>query len=104
MDWKTMAFRDVVDEEFKNNSLMHVISVGDAEYEYQALIALNDIKDTETIKYLKSVRFIKNPSHDTLIEQLEVLNIAIPDVWLKRNHLDLLFDTHASINKKRQNK
>lgn len=104
MDWKVMAFHDVVDEEFQDNSLMHVISVGDAEYEYQALIALNKMKNEETTKYLKSVRFIKNPSHDTLIEQLEVLNFAIQDVWLKRNHLDLLFDTHASINKKKKHK
>lgn len=106
MDWKTMAFHDVVDEEFSDDSLMHVISVGDAEYEYQALIALNKLKSNETKKYLKSVRFIKNPSHDTLIEQLEVLNYAIPDVWLKKNHLDLLFDTHISINKRKskQNK
>ena len=100
MDWKTMAFRDVVDEEFKNNSLMHVISVGDAEYEYQALISLNSNQNKETEKYLKSVRFVKNPSHDVLIEQLEVLNNAIEDVWLKQNHLDLIFDTHLSIDKK----
>ena len=104
MDWKTMAFHDVVDEEFDNDTLMHVISVGDAEYEYQALITLNN-KNKKAKKYLKSIRFIKNPSHDTLIEQLEVLNNAIPDVWIKKNHLDLLFDTHSSINKQnKQNK
>lgn len=106
MDWKKMAFHDVVDEEFQNSSLMHVISIGDAEYEYQALIALNDMNNTKNLttnptKYLKSIRFIKNPSHDTLIEQLEVLNGAIQDVWVKKNHLDLLFDTHVSINKKK---
>lgn len=109
MDWKVMAFRDVVDDEFKDNSLMHVISVGDAEYEYQALIALNNHNNNYdklngVTKYLKSVRFVKNPSHDALVEQLEVLNIAIQDVWLKKNHLDLLFDTHTSINKKKKKK
>lgn len=102
MDWKMMAFHDVVDEEFQDESLMHVISVGDAEYEYQALIALNKKKNTGEKKYLKSVRFVKNPSHDTLIEQLEMLNLAIQDVWLKKKHLDLLFDTHTSINKKKK--
>jgi len=103
MDWKVMAFHDVVDEEFQNESLMHVISVGDAEYEYQALIALNKKTNGEK-KYLKSVRFIKNPSHDMLIEQLEMLSFAIQDVWLKKTHLDLLFDTHTSINKKKNKK
>lgn len=102
MDWKVMAFHDVVDEEFQNESLMHVISIGDAEYEYQALIALNKKKNGEK-KYLKSVRFIKRPSHDSLIEQLEMLNFAVEDVWLKKRHLDLLFDTHSSINRKKKN-
>jgi hypothetical protein len=98
MDWKIMAFRDIIDDEFKNASLMNVISVGDAEYEYQALISLNSRKK-EIKKYLKSVRFVKNPSHDILIDQLEVLNDAIPDVWEKYNHLDLKFD-HVSNRKK----
>lgn len=94
MDWKTMAFRDVVDEEFQNNMIINVISVGDAEYEYQALIALNKQKEN-TPKYLKSVRFMKNPTHDTLIDQLEVLHLAIPEVWEKNEHLDLKFNLHS---------
>jgi hypothetical protein len=44
MDWKMMAFRDVVNDEFKDKKLMNIISIGDAEYEYQALIALNQQK------------------------------------------------------------
>lgn len=103
MDWKVMAFHDVVDEEFQSDSLMHVISVGDAEYEYQALIALNK-KEHDHIKYLKSIKFVKNPSHDTLIEQLEILGSTIQDIWSKKAHLDLLFDTHASIDKKKNKK
>jgi hypothetical protein len=95
MDWKMMAFRDVVDEEFKNDYITNVISIGDAEYEYQALIALSNRK-RNTPKYLKSVRFMKNPSHDTLIDQLEVLSVAINAVWEKQNHLDLLFNLHSS--------
>lgn len=99
MDWKTMAFRDVVDEEFQNNIVINVISVGDAEYEYQALIALH--KQPKNLpKYLKSVRFMKNPSHDTLIDQLEVLNSAIGEVWEKNEHLDLKFNLHSSQKKR----
>ena len=93
MDWKIMAFRDVVNTEFTNTNLMNVISVGDAEYEYQALIALNQEKKGIK-KYLKSVKFIREPSHDTLIDQIEVLNFAIDDVWGKCEHLDLKFDIH----------
>ena len=87
-DWKKMAFKDVIDIEFNKESIINVISVGDAEYEYQALIALNKKKGT---KYLKSIKFVKEPSHDILIDQLEVLNIAIPNIWNKQKHMDLKF-------------
>lgn len=99
MDWKTMAFRDVVDEEFKNSLLMNIISVGDAEYEYQALISLNN-GNKGVKKYLKSVRFMKNPSHDTLIDQLEVLSLAMPEVWSTDTHLDLKFNLFSSIKRR----
>lgn len=98
MDWKIMAFRDLIDDEFKNSSLMNIISVGDAEYEYQALIALNNRKK-QVKKYLKAVRFMKHPTHDILIDQLEVLSDAIPHVWKKNDHLDLKFDHFSHVNK-----
>lgn len=91
MDWKMMAFRELIDKEFKNAGLMNIISVGDAEYEYQALIALNK-RRKESKKLLKSIRFMRYPSHDDLIDQLEVLNNAIPKIWNKDKHLDLKFN------------
>lgn len=97
MDWKMMAFRDTIDKEFKNVSLMNIISVGDAEYEYQALIALNDRKKG-TKKYLKSIRFMKDPTHDILIDQLKVLSDAIQKIWDKDTHLDLKFNQIEKTN------
>jgi len=87
-DWKKMAFRDVIDIEFQKSNIINVISVGDAEYEYQALIALNKKRGK---KYLKSIKFMREPSHEILIDQLEVLNMAIPKIWNKEQHLDLNF-------------
>lgn len=98
MDWKILAFRDVIKDEFQNTSLINIISIGDAEYEYQALINLNNW-NTKTKKILKSVRFMKDPSHDILIDQLEVLNNAIPNIWNKQNHLDLKFNCFSKIKK-----
>ena len=98
MDWKTMAFRDIIDKEFDDVSVMNIISVGDAEYEYQALIALNK-RNKGITKYLKSIRFMKDPTHDILIDQLEVLIDAIPNIWNKYNHLDLKFDHFSNVNK-----
>ena len=82
IDWKTMAFRDIVDEEFQDSSMMNVISVGDAEYEYQALISLYK-KDKINYKLLKSIRFMKTPTHDSLIDQLSVLKNVIPHICSK---------------------
>lgn len=98
IEWKTHAFRDIIDREFKKRSLSNVISIGDAEYEYQALISLNDIK-TQHKKYLKSVKFMRYPSHDILIDQLGVLNNAIPQIWLKEQHLDLKLDFYSKIKR-----
>jgi len=91
MEWKRMAFTDVVYDELKTSSPMNIISVGDAEYEYRALISLNN-KYKNPNKYLKSVKFMRNPTHDKLIDQLEVLKNAVIDVWSKEQHLDLVFD------------
>lgn len=91
MDWKIMAFRDIINKEFNDNHIMNIISIGDAEYEYQALIALNKHKKGHK-KFLKSIRLLKNPSHDVLIDQIQVLSEAIDHVWNKYDHLDLCFN------------
>jgi|SRR3989339_104021 len=93
MDWKLMAFHDIINKEFKDNSIMNIISVGDAEYEYQALISLQ-YKKKGYPKCLKSIKFIKYPTHDTLIEQLEVLNRVITEITLSKTHLDLVFNVY----------
>lgn len=90
MDWKIMAFRDVVDREFRKSSTLNIISVGDAEFEYHALIAINK-SHPENPKYLKSIKFVKEPSHEILIDQLAVLNDAVTEIWDKHEHLDLIF-------------
>lgn len=102
MHWKAMAFRSLISREFKNRSLMNVISVGDAEYEYQALISLM-FENRNTKKYLKSVKFMKDPTHDLLIDQLEVLNSAVPNIHEKDNHLDLVFDQQSKVNRRMPN-
>ena len=99
MQWKTMAFRDIIDTEFSDISLMNVISVGDAEYEYQALIALNK-RNHGTKKYLKAIRFMKDPTHDVLVDQLGILNDAINDIWGEHTHLDLRFDHFSNVKGK----
>ena len=50
MDWKKMAFKRILDESSKK--VNNIISIGDAEYEYNALINLYD-PDPKTYKLLK---------------------------------------------------
>ena len=86
-------------KEFEKPSTMNVISIGDAEYEYQALIALSDTKKYHR-KYLKSVKFLRYPSHDTLIDQINVLHNAIPHIWVSEQHLDLKLNYYSNISSK----
>jgi hypothetical protein len=98
--WKEHAFKNEVMDEITHNEFLNIISVGDAEYEYKALISLNKyIKKTH--KVLKAVRLMKEPSHDILIDQLEVLTNAFPTIYKKYGHMDMKF-SHFSHNKKSQ--
>ena len=89
MEWKSRAFSDIIDKLYDKSVFMNVISIGDAEYEYKALVNLNNKKN---YKLLKSVRLIKDPSFETLVDELEVLYTAIPDVSKQGKNLDLNFD------------
>lgn len=99
MDWKKMAFNDIIENCIKyNQSVNNIISIGDADYEYQALISLNKKFNKHNNKFLKSIKLIKKPSHDMLIDQLEVLNNAIKSVSQKEKHLDLKFNLYSKLN------
>jgi hypothetical protein len=90
MDWKKYAFQDQVSQLLKNNKAINIISIGDAEYEYQALIELYR-KAKNPHKLLKSIKLIKDPNYNTLVDQLEVVFNAVPDVYKAEKHLDLNF-------------
>jgi hypothetical protein len=92
MDWKKLAFAEII----KNNKfrkINNIISIGDAEYEYKALINLYDEYNNEkSYKLLKSVKFVKYPTNHVLLDQIRVKqNAAIKDSTSK-THLDLKFE------------
>ena len=92
MDWKEMAFKREVSIHSENKNFINIISIGDAEYEYNALVSLNTW-NTNKKKLLKSIKFIKNPHNITIVDQLEVLSKAVPDIVNRQSHLDLVFDS-----------
>lgn len=94
MDWKKMAFKDEVLGEMLNNNILNIVSVGDAEYEYMALIELYNLNHKP--KLLKSIRFVDEPSHETLIDQLEVLKNSVVTICLIKKHLDKKFKFYSN--------
>ena len=95
MKWKELTFKEVLKQKYENKSFANIISIGDAEYEYNALINLIN-HEYNTAKILKSVKFIKNPSRNMLIEQLSTLKIAFPSISKKPTHLDLIVELCGS--------
>ena len=85
-----MLFSHLIFEAYKNKKYNNVVSIGDADYEYQALVNLYS-KDKDNYKLLKSVKFIKYPPKEILIDQIKVVKRVIRKVCIIKKHLDLNF-------------
>jgi hypothetical protein len=90
MDWKKMAFSEIIKRN-KFRKVNNIISIGDAEYEYKALINLHD-DSNKNYKLLKSVRFVKYPTNHILLDQIKVMHNAAIKVCNTKTHLDLRFE------------
>ena len=95
MEWKKMAFK----AEVTHNNI-NIISVGDAYYEYNALVGLYD---TQNNVLLKSIKFVDDPDNDTLVDQIEVLQKVIPSICNLTKHLDLQFKLKDNVKIKQKN-
>lgn len=85
-EWKKHAFKDIT----KNiTNTQHIISIGDAEYEYNALICLN--KHVSSDIFLKTIRLVQKPNINVLIDQLVTLTKTIHQYKNNKRHLDLVF-------------
>jgi len=91
MDWKKMAFKNEL-----NPQIINIISIGDAHFEYNALIGLHN-KQNNIL--LKSIKFVDEPHHETLIDQLNVLYDVIPSICQSTKHHDLIFKMKQSFKK-----
>jgi hypothetical protein len=90
-DWKLFAFKKLITREFRNKKMLNVMSVGDADYEYKALISIDEHQKNKK-RYLKSIRFLTKPTHEMLIEQIQILHESIDKICYIQNHLDLEFN------------
>ena len=87
-DWKKMAFKREVELINKNKKINNIISIGDAEYEYFALI---NLYDKNNFKLLKAIKFKRYPNIYEIDEQIEIMINSIEDICTQKTHLDLYF-------------
>jgi len=77
--WKRYSFE-------RYSQYNNITSIGDAEYEYEALIGLDNGN-----KLLKAIKFIKMPNYDILLDQVSVVNKNIAHIILMNDHVDYNF-------------
>lgn len=95
--WKEYAFRDVVVTTLSDHKVHHIISIGDAHYEYNALVNLCNW-NKEILRILKTVKCIRSPSLDVLLDQLSCLSKALRPLYTDFDHMDLVFRERETDN------
>ena len=92
-EWKKRTFLDEVTQKMLINKHKYnnIISMGDAEFEYNALINLYNNKMLPH-KYLKSIKFIKTSDYSTLLGQIKMVKHNISQICKMPRQVDLTFD------------
>jgi hypothetical protein len=88
-DWKKYTFLDEVNKRCQYKHYNNIISIGDADYEYNALINLYNTCEIK-YKYLKTVRFLKTIDKKTFIDQLVLLQTNILYISNMKRHNDII--------------
>ena len=89
--WKKIIFDELVINYFAEHGYQHIISVGDAEYEFLALVELYNEHSVINKRLLKTVRFVTSPSFESLFDQLSVLYQSTDKILTSKKHMDLKF-------------
>jgi hypothetical protein len=99
IEWKVSCFQDIlinildnINGKFDEKNYLNIISIGDANYEYVALINLNSffqINKLDINYLLKNIKFIEKPEFNTIIEQLIILKKNIQIIVDKLQFVDL---------------
>lgn len=91
--WKRLVFQNYVTDHFKTYPLQNIISIGDAEHEFNALVDLYNAHSVVKKRLLKTVRFMKDPTFESLLDQLNVLKNSLIQIIRSKKHMDLVFQT-----------
>lgn len=89
-EWKKLAFKYLISKHYEGMRIRYnnLLSVGDADHEYNALIALYNF-EIIPYKYMKSVKFGRSPEYAILLAQLGDLEKNVKYLCKSRRHLDL---------------
>lgn len=93
VDWKKHTFWEEMMKRSKTQKYQNIMSLGDAEFEHNALINLYKL-ETIPHKYLKSIKFIKSTEYATLLEQIMMIRQYITNICKAPRHIDMTFDTN----------
>jgi len=116
-EWKILTFQDIIEDilnkitkNMKPNTYINIISIGDAMYEYIALINLDNFlksfitkkclpnkqnKSTD-LKFnylLKNIKFIEKPEFELVIDQMRVLDKNKETIVNRLEFIDLKFSS-----------
>ena len=87
---KTIVYNnDII--EFINNC-NNIISIGDSECEYKALVSLGNKFYNK--KKLKNIKLISKPTLNELLDEHQILLKEINNINNYNNHCDLIFNKH----------
>ena len=90
--WKKLMFKELIETNFNGYPFQNIVSIGDAEYEFNATTDLYNEHSVVKNRLLKTIRFKKDPSFEALIDQLEVLEKNIHNILTSVKHYDLKFE------------
>jgi len=99
IEWKIICFQDIlinilnsITGKFNEKNYLNIISIGDANYEYVALMNLNnffEINNLDINYFLKNIKFIEKPEFNILIDELVILRKNIQMIVDKLHYVDL---------------
>lgn len=91
-DWKIMTFKICVSqtlEDAHKHDFQHIISIGDSSDEHNALMELGDYDDNKPRKarVLKSVRLMRRPDLNEVVQQLQELEEMLGKVVNEKQNM-----------------
>jgi len=109
-EWKIFTFQDIINDilnkinfNFKKNTILNIISLGDAMYEYIALIKLNTFlkkfiedklknNDCNFNYLLKNIKFMDKPEFNYIIDQIQLVDKKKDEIINKLSYIDMKFN------------